>query len=1637
MKKFLLGAIFLIGFHATLHAQVGNEWIQFGQSYYKISVAKEGIYRLSQSNLVAAGLPSSVDPKSIQIFHRGIEQGIFVQGEGDGNLDAGDYVEFYGQRNDGTLDTELYKPAEAQPHQYYNLYSDTTAYFLTVGSSTGKRMDVFNQTNTSGLTADTFHYDEKMQIMSNYYFEGVDANEIVSTAFDYAEGWDSGPFYNNDYFDFVIPDVTFGDVGSGTPTLETTIIGRGPMQHQFKVLAGTSMRLAGTYTFAGFTAFKVSIPLQWTDIGPDGKLAIEFFGLGVNGQPDRMGICYIKLRYPQKTDMGAATEKVFVVKQNVPGPTLLQIQNPSPGTLLYDVTNRDQPIRIGTTTTGMLNAVLQAPTERKIYAASVFSNPVIKPVSFRQFASGLSDYIIITHALLRRPAAGYSDPVEAYAAYRASVEGGSYDTLTVNTQQLYDQFNYGEPSPLAIFHFMKFLTTVKTPKYLLLAGKGLDINQAYYRRQSAFPVYKDFVPTAGFPGSDMAYTAGLAGTTYEPAVPTGRISATTPNDLAAYLNKVKEMESLPFHDLWRKNILHLSGGLYEGEPQLFKSFMQDFQKVAEGPYLGAKVSALAKQSKEIQLVNIADQLNKGLNLVTFFGHASPSLIDFELGYVTDPVQGYNNKGKYPTLLMNGCQVGSFFLPGVVFGENWQVTKNKGAIGFIGHSSFGFTYSLKKYAETFYEVGYADSSFISKGLGDIQKEVAKRYIATSDASIINITQVQQMVLLGDPAVSLFGAKKADLEITDNRVAIQSFDGQPITAVTDSFAIRMIVRNYGQAPPDTMRIEVQRTLDDNAVIFYDSLYPITRYSDTLMLVIRKGNAGEFGNNIFKITIDPDNVISEYTKDNNTATKSLVISSNGTKNLFPTAYSIVSKRDISLSLQATNLLSDEREFLVELDTAYTFDSPYKKQWKVKGLLLARQQIQLIDADTLAYYWRTKLAQPLSGELDDWTASSFSYIKDGSQGWAQVDFPQYLKNANVGLVKEEGSRRFKFLQAVKPIAISTYGSQYPHYYDSMKLKMSNVSYFRGYDDFVCRGNTLNLVAFDRKSAAPYLGVKIIYYLNGGRTCGREPVVINSYNYTEMITDPGFDLIAYVDNVEVGDSVALFNTGAAYATLWPEEAKIKLGEFGISMTQLESLEDDEPFIIFGRKGDAPGAAQLFKSSGSDKSVDSLTVTRTITGGYSEGIMSSGWIGPALKWDSLFMKPTEVETNDIVSFDVAGIRQNGTQETLFTNIHSNQSIGIIDAKEYPYLTINFKTEDDTYLTTAQLSHWIVTYLPGPEGVLLYNGPREQEQIAEGKIWNGDYGFVNIGDSQFTDSLTVQYEVFNQTQLISEINRIKVIAPMPGDTAIIKLSVSSTGKIGLNDVSVFVNPRVLPEQYYDNNQLQLIRHINVAEDVLNPVLSVAFDGRQLVNGDFVSPNPDILAKIWDENNTMLKTDTAGVRLFVTYPCATNECSPTRILLTDPNVKWSPATDTSVFNLYFTPKALVDGTYMLRVEAADAKGNSSGLEPYIVEFVVKGETTVAIEEPYPNPFTEQVTFSIVITGGVVPDVFDMQLINVNGIIEDSFTMENFPVLHIGTNEVVWNGSSGRGNNLPNGVYIYRINLNVGDKRVQKIGKLVMVR
>ena len=72
-----------------------------------------------------------------------------------------------------------------------------------------------------------------------------------------------------------------------------------------------------------------------------------------------------------------------------------------------------------------------------------------------------------------------------------------------------------------------------------------------------------------------------------------------------------------------------------------------------------------------------------------FGHSSASFTDIDIGFASDPSNGYNNLGKYPAFLVNGCRGGEIFYYNS-FGEDWLRTADKGAVNFIAHSDVGIT-----------------------------------------------------------------------------------------------------------------------------------------------------------------------------------------------------------------------------------------------------------------------------------------------------------------------------------------------------------------------------------------------------------------------------------------------------------------------------------------------------------------------------------------------------------------------------------------------------------------------------------------------------------------------------------------------------------------------------------------------------------------------------------------------------------------------------------------------------------------------------------------------------------------------------------------------------------------------------------
>lgn len=1618
--------------------QVGNEWIANNQLYFKIPIASDGLYRLTRADLAAAGVPvDQIDPRRIQLYNKGAEQAILFQHAqipANGVFDAGEYLEFYGKKNDGSLDAELYKPASSQPHTLYNLYNDTTYYFLTVHPSLqGKRMSNFTQANTSSIPKETSQQHERLELLTGSYATGQTFNGFVQlSSYNAGEGW-SGPIIReNNAADVNLTSIVNNVPSDGLPTLEMQVSGRGAVNHKADIYVGPnsgSLRLLRTVTFFGFEPNTFTDNLAWTDVDVSGKLTVRMQVLGTGGA-DFLSISYIRVLFPQNFSMTGVSEKYFTLKENPGNKSYVEIENAPSGVRVFDVTDSNNIRTIGTSQTSTLNMVIDETqlVKRKLFVTNQFSTPVgIKRVVFRSLGSSNANYLIISHKAFQKPAVGVSNPLKAYASYRASVAGGGYDTLTVTMDQVYDQFSYGESTPVAIFRFIKFLETRKRPDYIFLIGKGLDVSTRYYRNPSAFPIIKDFVPSSGRPGSDMYFTVALSSPTNEPSIPIGRLSATSPEHVVFYLNKVIEQEATPFNDLWRKRVLHLSGGIAQGEPETFKGFMEDFGAIASDVYLGGSVSAIAKRSLQAQeLINISEEVNKGLGLITFFGHSSTSTTDFDIGFATDPQLGYNNKGRYPVLLINGCNAGAFYNNSVLFGEDWVNAADKGAIGFIAHSFFGFTSTLKRYSDFFYETAYGDSVFIKKGIGDIQKEVARRYLAASLPSEQNITQVLQMVLLGDPAAKIFGTNKPDFAIDNSSIKAQSFDGKAITTATDSFALRVIVKNFGLADGKPLSVSVKRTFSDNSSLLYDSVFNGVFFQDTLYVTI-PNQLMVAGPSQFEVTVDAALEYQELSESNNKATFSLFVPLNGTKNLFPTDFGIVNSPNQILTFQSANLIDSLRSFDIELDTVNTFDSPYKKSVIVTAEVLGRWMVEILSTDSLTYYWRTRLRNPGTNESTSWEQSSFTYILNGVEGWGQLQFAQLIDNEFEALLANESVKKLEFTELTTPVLIKTFGNDHPAASTEVSVRIDGVEYNLATQGQPCRDNTINLIAFNRTNTIPYPAIP--FNFQDPRTCGREPQVIVSFTAAEVFNSGVNDLIQYINDVAMGDSVVLFTIGNPSFTSWNAAVISKLSEIGISAGQFTALQNGEPVVIYGKKGSPSGAALVFTSGIAPQPEQELIVNRQITGRTGNGVMRSLRIGPAKLWQKLSFK-SKLEVNDVVDVDLYGITTTNARVLLLDNAQTTNDLSSIDALEYPYLELQYVTTDDIDLTPAQLYYWIIEYESLPEGIAIYKDEVTTVQLQEGETWLGHYGFVNISGKTFSDSLMVHYSVRSQLTNQIEDRAIKIKAPLPGDTTSFQIATESINKAGPNDIVVSVNPGILPELYIDNNTINLEDAFEVTADEINPVLRVTVDGRVLSDGDLVSPSPIIKISLWDENDFILKKDTLDVRILLQHPCASN-CVPDVIYFSRGDVQWTPATELSPFEVLFTPQSLTIGTYTLQVFAADARGNDSGAEPYTIRFEVRNEPLILVSRPYPNPGKGSLTFEVLIGGKELPQSASLEILSTTGKLLDNIILRNSG-WYIGTNYLVTDLPS----TLSNGLYLYRLRLH-GDVSTEVRGQLVIGR
>jgi len=104
---------------------IEDQWAIAAQTALKIAIKKDGWYRVTQPQMVAAGFNPTVDIKNLRLFLDAQEVAINTS-QRQGPFGSGDYIEFYGRG----LDTPT---------------TDTHIYYLIAGTTPGKRVRGQNQ----------------------------------------------------------------------------------------------------------------------------------------------------------------------------------------------------------------------------------------------------------------------------------------------------------------------------------------------------------------------------------------------------------------------------------------------------------------------------------------------------------------------------------------------------------------------------------------------------------------------------------------------------------------------------------------------------------------------------------------------------------------------------------------------------------------------------------------------------------------------------------------------------------------------------------------------------------------------------------------------------------------------------------------------------------------------------------------------------------------------------------------------------------------------------------------------------------------------------------------------------------------------------------------------------------------------------------------------------------------------------------------------------------------------------------------------------------------------------------------------------------------------------------------------------
>ena len=730
---------------------------------YRIVVDHDGLYRISASDLAAAGLDlATTNPQSWQLTNRGQPVAITVSGEQDGRFDAADALLFYGQRLPAGLisDTVVLGGAVVMTDTVMSRtfadpseYTDDNVYWLTTTGPAGPRMALVDGRPTDTAT--------------------VPPSFMATMRAEERRFWWTWHFTSR--------DVWFWDrIQAGGPvtrTYTTTLPGVSPLAASVIVRGEAVARASGGGSPDHHTAVSIN-GVAVEDATWDGVSRHQFAATlpssavhsGVNSlaftvlpQPalgfDDIYFDWFEVSYP-RTFMAVSDQlrwdgaSAGRWQYQIGGWTTADPQ-------VFDVTNPAQPRQITNPRITAAGAGYQLAVEVQHTVGAQFlavasagwqsAKAITRPaqVDLRAATNG-ADYVLIT------PSA-FLTATQSLAAYRATQ---GLRTAVVDIAAVYDQFNDGVFNPIAIKRFLAYAYvnwTAPAPSYVVLVGDGHwnfknDAPTRYPPSAQWIPPHLAWVDPYQGEVDSTNQLAAIVGADILPDVAIGRLPVNTAAELATMITKIQRYEQQAAQP-WQQRLLFVA----DNTPDLAGDFVassEDFIAqhlpsgyTADRLYLNDVCGAPSTSPCPAMNAALVSTLNTtGTLIMNYVGHGSLNRWAGEQIFTLADVAQLTNADQLPIVLSLTCLDGFWAYPGQDGLMETMVRANSGAIAAFSPTGLGVATGHDALQRGFYATIFQDGA---RHLGTAAIGAKLALYATG----FNYDLIETFGVLGDPALQV--------------------------------------------------------------------------------------------------------------------------------------------------------------------------------------------------------------------------------------------------------------------------------------------------------------------------------------------------------------------------------------------------------------------------------------------------------------------------------------------------------------------------------------------------------------------------------------------------------------------------------------------------------------------------------------------------------------------------------------------------------------------------------------------------------------------------------------------------------------------------------------------------------------------